>query len=66
MTKPDGTCTVKIVHSKASLRTRRIVKKSGPFFEWFTNTNRTDAILLRSPMTGWSGWLPLDEIEWTN
>jgi hypothetical protein len=64
--KPHGTCTVKIVHHAASLRTRKIVKKSGPFFEWFENVNRTDSILLRSPKTGWSGWLPLDEIEWSN
>lgn len=66
MSKPHGTCTVKIVHRAASSRTRKIVKKSGPFFEWYENTNRTDSILLRSPKTGWFGWLPLSEIEWTN
>jgi hypothetical protein len=60
---PQGTCRVKIVGDQASARTRRVVKKSAGFFEWYENVNRTDAILLRSPATGWFGWLPLDEIE---
>ncbi len=66
MTKAQGTCTIRIKHDAAKLRTRKIVKRNGPFFEWYENLNRTDAILLRSPKTGWMGWLPLEEIEWTN
>lgn len=60
---PQGTCRVRVVGSAASARTRKIVKRGGPFFEWYENINRTDAILLRSPVTGWFGWLPLNEIE---
>lgn len=60
---PQGTCYVKVAGGAASARTRRIVKRSGGFFEWYENVNRTDAILLRSPKTGWFGWVPLAEIE---
>jgi len=63
---PQGTCYVKIVGGRASARTRRVVKRSAGFFEWYESLNRTDAILLRSPSTGWFGWLPLDEIEFVS
>ena len=66
VTKPDGTCTVRIRPGVATARTRRRVKNDGPFFEWFDNLNRPGSILLRSPVTGWFGWLPLDEIEFDN
>lgn len=54
---------VKINPNKASLRTRNRVKEGGPDFEKYENSNRTGSVLLRSPKTGWFGWLQLDEIE---
>jgi hypothetical protein len=60
--KPHGTCRVAINPHTAKLRTRRRVKENGPVFDWYENLNRVDAILLRSPITGWAGWLPLEEI----
>lgn len=61
---PDGKVIVRINARTASKRTRIKVKSSGPEFQYFINTNRTDSILLRSEKTGWMGWLPLSEIEW--
>ena len=62
MAKPHGTCRVAVNATVAGVRTRRRVKQNGPVFDWYENLNRTDAILLRSPSTGWMGWLPLNEI----
>jgi hypothetical protein len=66
MADSKGTCRIKIDPNKAKVRTRRRVKENGPLFEFFENTKRTDSILLRSPKTGWMGWLPLDEIKFEN
>jgi hypothetical protein len=66
MADSKGTCRIKIDPHKAKVRTRRRVKENGPLFEFFENTKRTDSILLRSPKTGWMGWLPLDEIKFEN
>ena len=60
-----GRIVVKINHHAASARTRNRVKEGGPEFDFFENGNRPGWILLRSPKTGWFGWLPLDEIEWS-
>jgi hypothetical protein len=53
---------VKINPNKASLRTRNRVKEGGPDFAMYENSNRPGSVLLRSPKTGWFGWLPLNEI----
>jgi hypothetical protein len=61
----QGAVRVKINPNTACKRTRNRVKENGPLFEWFDNSNRPGEILLRGPLTGWFGWLPLDEIEMT-
>lgn len=61
---PVATVVVAINHNAATKRTRNRVKEGGPNFEFFENTNRPDSILLRSPKTGWFGWLPKSEIVW--
>ena len=65
MTSKDETISVnvRINPSKASKRTRNRVKEGGPEFAMFhLNTNRAGSVLLRSPKTGWFGWLPKDEV----
>ena len=54
---------VKINPKSARKKTRKRVKTCGPEFDLYHNGNRTDSVLLRSPKTGWSGWLLLNEIE---
>ena len=54
---------VKINPEKARKKTRTRVKSCGPEFDLYHNANRTDSVLLRSPKTGWFGWLLLDEIK---
>jgi len=61
-----GTVSVTINHNAATKRTRNRVKEGGPIFEFFDNTNRPDSILLRSPKTGWFGWLPKSEVTLEN
>jgi hypothetical protein len=63
---PVGTVSVTINHNAATKRTRNRVKEGGPSFEFFDNTNRPDSILLRSPKTGWFGWLPKSEVTLEN
>lgn len=60
-----GRIVVKINPGAASKRTRNRVKEGGPEFDFFENINRPGWLLLRSPKTGWFGWLPLEEIEWS-
>ena len=62
---PDGRVSIKINPAAASKKTRQRVKQGGPIFEFYSNTNRADSILVRSEKTGWMGWLPLREIEWS-
>lgn len=64
----DGdTVVVAINPQSASKRTRNRVKEGGPDFTFVKrgtdNTFRSDSVLLRSPKTGWFGWLPLGEIK---
>ncbi len=59
---PAGRMRVKINPNTATKRTRNRVKEGGPEFDFFDNKNRADSILLRSPKTGWFGWLPLNEV----
>lgn len=59
---PAGRMRVKINPNTATKRTRKRVKECGPEFDFFDNKNRADSILLRSPKTGWFGWLPLNEV----
>jgi hypothetical protein len=59
---PAGCMRVKINPNTATKRTRNRVKEGGPEFDFFDNKNRADSILLRSPKTGWFGWLPLNEV----
>ena len=59
---PVGRMRVKIDQNTATKRTRNRVKEGGPEFDFFDNKNRADSILLRSPKTGWFGWLPLSEV----
>lgn len=50
----------------ASVKTRRVIKKAGPFFELLKIgnylTSRKDFVLLKSTKTGWNGWLHTNEI----
>lgn len=62
-TDSQGAVRITINHHAASVKTRRRVKKNGPIFEWFDNSSREGEIFLRAPLTGWTGWLPLAEIE---
>lgn len=61
------TVVVSINPQAASKRTRNRVKEGGPDFTFVKrgtdNTFRCDSVLLRSPNTGWFGWLPLEEIK---
>jgi hypothetical protein len=56
---------LKINGQTATLRTRRVIKNSGPMFElWPKTTNdpkRRDWTLIKSTRTGWFGWLPNNE-----
>lgn len=49
----------------ATKRTRNRVREGGPRFWSVPNPNRSDDILLWSPVTGWFGWLPKSEIAIT-
>lgn len=57
---------------KASSRTKGRVREHGPGFVFFKETmsflgagllSHRQCILVGSSSTGWSGWLPCDEIE---
>lgn len=53
---------VRINPSKASGRTRRLLKSCGDEFDLYHNPGRTDSFLLRSVSSGWFGWIRADEI----
>jgi len=63
----EETVVVAVNGQTASKRTRNRVKEGGPEFSLVKRgspqTFRKDSVLLRSPKTGWFGWLPLDEIN---
>ncbi len=59
-------------NNKASSRTKGRVRDHGPRFVFFRDIpsflgpgtlSRRSCALVGSVTTGWSGWLPLDEIE---
>lgn len=60
---------LKINGQKASVKTRRIVKKQGPVFYLIKygyehSSERNYDMLFKSEKTGWNGWLPLEEIKY--
>ena len=59
-------------NNKASSRTKGRVREHGPEFVFFKETksflgagilSSRECILVGSTSTGWSGWLPVSEIE---
>lgn len=56
-------------HESASGRTRKLLNKHGPIFEFLKfgyehSGQRQEEILLRSISTGWSGWISVMEIKY--
>ena len=60
------------LNKKASSRTKGRVREHGPKFVFFKETksflgagilSSRECILVGSTSTGWSGWLPVSEIE---
>jgi len=60
-----GLVTIKINGQTASLRTRRRVREGGPSFLLVNENADTKEVLVKGLGSGWSGWLPINEIKIT-